>query len=221
MNPQRNLIQQVMGLRAVADCFKWGFRAMLAQDTLSAGICRVQNAIDDCVEAVAPAAFRYEIKEEVEGAAAYLERFEKVKRNLMRLNDEDIYFRFQAVRELNHTLAPLQRIFMDNNWGDIDHSCVLFAQPGCLYQSIDTQNNCVIYCTSPLDATIVFSIVEARMIEAALCRIDCEMLHPKVTSHLNLSEQFFEQDDTGKLVTPERLVSRWRSEAERGVHRGW
>lgn len=221
MNPQRNLMQQVAGLREVAGCFRWGLRATLAQDTLSAGICRVQNAIDDCMEVLAPSAFRQEIKMEVEGAEELLYLFEKAKRNLSHLNKQDIYFKRRATKEIGKAVAPLQRIFIEYEWGDPDHSCMLFADAGCLYQGIDVRNDCIIYCASPLDATIIFSMVEARMVEAALCRVDCGMLHPQVVSQLRLPSNFFEQDDVGKIVTPSRLVARWKSEAERGVHYGW
>ena len=227
MNPQRNLLLQIKGLHEVPNCFRWGLHNQQALCILDAGIVRVQNAIDDCLNSLVPNGLLYEIKTVVPGAGAFLSTFERTKRNLGRLQDRDIRFAWQARSEINHALFSLESLLQEHNWGSIDCACMLYAGPSLLFQKVRADicelpgDEDILYCASPLDATIIFSMIEARIIEAVLSHVNCSQLHPQVVSQLGLSKHFFEQDDTGSLLPPATLVSAWKGEAIRGVHEQW
>lgn len=219
MNPQRNLIQQMAGLKEVPVFFRWGRNNASARATLEAGSIRVQNAIDDCLLCLTSIATRFDIKEKVPKSKLIMSALERTKRNLQRLITFDIYFTWQAKYYIDSALSPIERLMQDYHWGDMSRAYVLQFEDGNIYQRIDVYNSNVYFCRTLMDATLVFTQVEVDIIAEALQLTPLHDSEFQVRGDLGFPPTYAMQNDVGNMVRPRAMAQRWYNYSDKILHK--
>lgn len=210
MNPQKNLLQQLTALQYTCNARGLGLYTRQTGALFRAGSMRVVHLAKDCLDSVAPLAIRRDLMYSVHGALEYVSAFSKTRRRLRRLMMQEFVFNSQVSKYLASALEPLLFFLEENNWGNPDTACLLYNEEHGYYRLINFRTDSVVYCDSPIDATIIFSLTEAEMVVASLKYLEAQSLHPRLLSEVISESNYFATSDYGSPHGPKEILQEWR-----------
>lgn len=209
MNPQKNLMQQLDALHEVFSAHDFHLYNAQSSATLHTGALRVIHLMADCLNTVAPLAVRQDITRDIPGAFEYVSAFDRTRRGLKKILFTRFTFNWQVALKLNALLAPLDKLLMRNAWRRLDNACLLMNENGEFYKSINFKSEQILFCNSFLDASILFSALEARMVVTSMRCVEAPALHPCLLKDMNLDADYFHTTDFGAKWGSKEIIADW------------